>query len=302
MNYEMPVLVEDTYAVAKSVKTRIYNIWGSLEPKPIPGHSQTLNSLATADNARQIFASACAETGIIQREAATWRSLEPLYHWHEWRWRLPSTISPLVTLFLESASSRGVRNRKAIVREIEVACVNALNFASVKLLSIGGGAAPAIREMMSTAESGGHVIILDQDEIPEMNPDWLADLPHPWEYEVRCGDARELVRILNGQWRPNIVEMVGVVDYIPDKKLRGLFRHIHQVLLPGGWLITANLDPDMMERFWIHQMVGWPDVAYRNQDELRWLLTEASFDVDNAVFIQEPCQVFNIVAVPKCND
>jgi hypothetical protein len=142
-------------------------------------------------------------------------------------------------------------------------------------------------------------MILDRDVVPDINPTWLTDLPHRWNYEVRRGDARKLVRIFNGQWQPNLVEMVGIGDYISDKKLVGLFHRIHQVLVPGGWLITANLDTDAVERLWMHQMVGWPDVIYRTQAEMQHVLAEAGFDVSNAVSIQEPCQVFNIVAVPK---
>ena len=237
---------------------------------------------------------------MVQREASTWRSLEPIYGWHGWNRNLGPTVSPLVALFFEGATARGVRNRKAIAREIEIACVGALNGgAKVDILSIGGGAAPALREMMERVKVGGHVLILDRDEVPGADLNWLGELPCDWEYELRCADARELIRVLKGDWRPLVVEMVGVSDYMSDEKLLGLLRRVRRVMATDGWLIAANVDSDLAEKEFLRHMVRWPELIYRDREALLGLLAEAGFALEHAVLFPEPCGVFNIVAVPQ---
>jgi hypothetical protein len=256
MRPHRPGAGEVVQVVADGIRRRLDNVWADLEPKPIAAHSRALNWLAELEDAPQMYASSCAEAEMIQREASTWRSLEPIYGWHGWKRNLAPTVSPLVALLFEGAITRGVRNRKAIVREIEIACVDALNGGGkVDVLSIGGGAAPAVREMMERVRVGGHVLILDRDEVPSADSNWLKELPCDWEYELRRADARELIRVLKGGWRPLIVEMVGMGDYIRDEKLLGLLRRIRRMMVTNGWLITANVDTGLAEKEWLHHMV-----------------------------------------------
>jgi hypothetical protein len=95
------------------------------------------------------------------------------------------------------------------------------------------------------------------------------------------------------------VEMVGVSDYVPDEKLLGLLRRIRRVMASNGWLIAANVDTGLAEKEWLHHMVCWPELIYRDREALLGLLADAGFALEHAVLVPEPCGVFNIVAVPK---
>ena len=135
--------------------------------------------------------------------------------------------------------------------------------------------------------------------MPGADLNWLNELPCDWEYELRCADARELIRVLKGDWRPLIVEMVGVSDYMADEKLLGLLRRVRRVMAKNGWLITANVDTGFAEKEFLRHMVCWPELVYRDREGLLGLLAEAGFALEHAVFIPEPCGIFNIVAVPQ---
>jgi hypothetical protein len=72
---------EVAQVVADGIRRRLDNVWADLESKPIATHSRALNQMAEIEDAPQLFASLCAETATTQREASTWRSLEPVYAW-----------------------------------------------------------------------------------------------------------------------------------------------------------------------------------------------------------------------------
>jgi hypothetical protein len=100
-------------------------------------------------------------------------------------------------------------------------------------------------------------------------------------------------------WNGLIVEMVGVSDYMRDEKLLGLLRRIRRMMATNGWLITANVDSDLAEKEFLRHMVCWPELIYRDRKELQRLLADAGFGLEHALFIPEPCGVFNIAAVPQ---
>jgi hypothetical protein len=262
-------------------------------------HSFALNHLAHVENAARLFAVIGPETAMATHEDPIRRILESFYSWHEWKWRLPQESVPLAALLSESATARGVRNRKAIVREIEIACVNALQVEVFNLLSIGGGTTPALREMMELVTGSGHVIVLDRDVAPEVNPNWVEHLPAVWQYEVRCTDPQHPAYTLAGNWRPHLVEAVELGDCASDEITSSILATIQEITPAGGWLIIGSVDPGATEKQYLHQMIHWPEINYRSQQDLQELLARTGFDTSHLVSVQEPCGVYNIVAVAK---
>jgi hypothetical protein len=293
------ILNPDSDSVEKNIRKRIGNLWAHLESRPPVDHSFALNHLAHAEKASQFFAAVSPEAKLPKQENSLQTILEPFYSWHEWKWHLPQASVPLAALFTESATARGVRNRKAIVREMEIACVDTLRVESINLLSIGGGTTPALREMMELVVSGGHVIILDWDVVPEANLAWVEYLPAVWQYEVRCTDPQHPENAIAGNWRPHLVEAVGLTDCTPDEMMISILDYIHKVIPAGGWLIAGSVDPNTTERQYLHQMFDRPEIIHRSQQDLQQLLARAGFDIDHMVSVQEPCGVCNVVAITK---
>jgi hypothetical protein len=55
----------------------------------------------------------------------------------------------------------------------------------------------------------------------------------------------------------------------------------------------------LAEKEFLHHMVYWPELIYRDREALLALLADAGFALEHAVLIPEPCGIFNIVAVPQ---
>lgn len=100
------------------------------------------------------------------------------------------------------------------------------------------------------------------------------------------------------QGRPlDIVEMVGLLDYFDDEKVKQILSLIYEGLSEGGVLITANIC-DNRERRFITRVVGWP-MVYRRAEDLIDLAISAGFDRPHIRIVYEPLRIHAIMVAGK---
>ena len=93
----------------------------------------------------------------------------------------------------------------------------------------------------------------------------------------------------NKNWRPNVIEMVGFLDYLNDEKANKLFKEIHSNLDSDGVFITANI-VDNYERKFLSKVLSW-DMIYRNAENVAGLIVRSGFKASDTRVFYEPCKV-----------
>jgi SAM-dependent methyltransferase len=95
----------------------------------------------------------------------------------------------------------------------------------------------------------------------------------------------------------DIIEMVGVLDYLSDEKAIEIFRKIYNNLLPGGYFITANINNNI-EMAFITKTINW-SMVYRKPAKLARILYEAGFDETKTRIIYEPMKIHGVAVCQK---
>ncbi len=69
-----------------------------------------------------------------------------------------------------------------------------------------------------------------------------------------------------GNWRPWLIEMIGLMDYLPTLKGKEVEQMIYELLLPGGYHLTGHILPNS-EAFVLRWLIAWP-MRYRLPHDL----------------------------------
>jgi Putative methyltransferase len=100
--------------------------------------------------------------------------------------------------------------------------------------------------------------------------------------------VQEKIKDLN----PNILEMIGFIDYLDDENVSGLLGVIQEALPDGATFIVGNVIPTWEQSF-IESAYHWPKMYYRSSDHLRRLVEHAKFQ--NIRVHVEPAGCFAVI-------
>lgn len=98
-------------------------------------------------------------------------------------------------------------------------------------------------------------------------------------------------------WQTDIVEMVGLMDYLDDKAATLLIAKIYEHLNQNGSLIFSNINHNPEERF-VSKTVNW-DQIYRDPHQLGELLMAGGFDSQHCQIICEPLNIQTVAIALK---
>jgi SAM-dependent methyltransferase len=206
-------------------------------------------------------------------------------------------------LWQGTRNAKAVRNRLRLVkREIMGALRSLINDDKVHILSIASGSSRAIIESLQELEKGGH-------STSSIDATFLDKSPRAIEY------SKEMARIsgLSNKffWVENtagkylndesvakkfdIIEMVGLMDYLDDAKGIQILSSVKKALKQGGKFITANI-ADNPERKFLTNAVGWK-MIYRTAEELASLLIRSGFSESGMRIYYEPLCTHSIIIV-----
>ena len=100
-----------------------------------------------------------------------------------------------------------------------------------------------------------------------------------------------------GNFNPNIIEMVGFLEYRPKEKAIKLINKIYNILEPGGVFLTSNLRNNI-ERPFLYYAIDWL-MVYRSPEEFAEILKEGGFAQENFELIYEPLKIHGIAVCKK---
>jgi SAM-dependent methyltransferase len=236
----------------------------------------------------------------MKENAMRWKALDIAYNY---KVQEGTNFTVKITNFwLNIKNAQAVRNRlKLVKKELRQEIQDLLDKKlEIRLLSIAAGSAQGVIETMSEFKQKGifiKAIFLDLD-------------PTAIEYSRKMArkfgivnqiifinkSAKELEEAV-GDFKPNIIEMVGFLDYRPREKAINLIEKINRILDSNGVVLISNIAPNA-ERYFLYQVMNWP-MIYRSPEQLADVVVKGGFDPQKCEIIYEPLKIHGIAICRK---
>ncbi|MBI4101355.1 MAG: class I SAM-dependent methyltransferase family protein [Candidatus Nealsonbacteria bacterium] len=250
------------------------------------------------------FSGRDGDTVTVFKNVTTWRALEVMYTYPQRKARGETNLnSRFWEAFLDNA--RSIRNRLILVKTelhrviLETADKKEL----IRVLSIGSGSARSVLETIATFNGSSRQIkalLIDMDaSAVDFSKELARQLNINGCATRITGNFFRLERDA-AEFEPDIVELVGLLDYLTDRQVVVLLGKVRRILAPGGHLITGNILPNPEAPF-VTKGVNWP-MIYRRPEELEKLLVEAGFPAHSIKTHQEPLGVHMVAIAQKLLD
>lgn len=234
----------------------------------------------------------------VKHGAASWRALDIIYN-HPFE--QTNSLGSLVDEFWWfSQNCQAVRNRfKLVKQEVKKAILHFSDYGDeVRLVSLACGSAQAIIEVVSELKRQGikiRVLLIDMEQEALSYAEGLADQNGVREQiETIKANACQAARILH-DFRPHIVEMLGLLDYLPQETAIRLISGINKSLVLGGIFLTCNIRHNP-ERHFVRWVIDWK-MVYRSPASLAEVIEKSGFDTYRIVY--EPLNMHGVVIAEK---
>ncbi len=234
----------------------------------------------------------------IKRFAAKYKALELIYTYSRQSAKKRSIFDRIFTHFLLNfKNAKAVRNRLRLVEQELELILSSFDKQEVHLMSLGSGSARAIIETLQRVNGNGkyNTTFVDRSKSALRYSQALAQ-----ENGVASsitwvqGMLEEFVK--NGRSHPpDVVEMVGIMDYFDDATAKAVIGEIYKLLNPGGILITCNIRKNSEEKF-LTKVLEWP-MVYREPNDLAEIMELSGFR--DYKIIYEPLGIHGLVIAKK---
>lgn len=233
----------------------------------------------------------------VSRSVATYKALEVMYTFPARQARGETNATDFFWQYFLS-NARAFRNRLSLVkREILIAIKEVgQRKVGVNLLSLGSGSARAVFEILHILNGTPPVKVklIDMSREAIYYSQKLAHTFNIDQVEWHQDYVQNLEKYCQS-FRPDVVEMVGLLDYYSQEQAVDIVTKIYNVLSPGGRLITGNVCPNFEKPF-VDKGIGWQAI-YRTSPELAEIMIRAGFSTERIKIVYEP---FKIHALAIC--
>lgn len=253
------------------IKIYFYRIFGFGEPK--------INTIW--------FDGLGVRNALIRSNAKCFRAMDVIYDYHLAQGNF------FDRLWIGMRNAQAVRNRGRKVRELLLDVALSSGSAVIRLLSLACGSARDVIDVIVMANNKGVTV---KAMLVDINPDALNAAQ---EYAEKCGVSDQVEFLQSDimtvwpaakEFAPNVVHIIGLLEYVPNERAINLLAAVHAVL-QGGKLLTSNT-VNNMEAGFLRYVIGW-NMLYRSGWQLERLLKAAGFK--RVVVHSEPHKIQNIV-------
>lgn len=200
-------------------------------------------------------------------------------------------------------NSKAVRNRlKLVSRELKnkVSELSVQN-REVRILSIASGSARSVIEVLKQVDVPRNKISVSFLDINNNALQYskllVGDLGKSYNFRWINDSAFNFPSHFAKDNLPNIIEMVGLLDYFDDERVKRIFNLIKDNIADDGYLITANI-LDNNEKKFVTKVVGW-EMIYRKAEELAAFIEKSGFKKENIKVFYEPLRVHSVIVAKK---
>jgi len=234
-------------------------------------------------------------------------ALEVIYNFDRIFKKTDGLLDGIFTYFWQDflKNTRAVRNRFKIVSdELNKAIieVSEKKKSAVNIFSLASGSARVVIDTVSGLKKKNNLFfqvkLLDLDiKALELSSQIAKKFNVSDDVVEYCNDKVSNFFKYCKDWKPDVIEMVGFLDYVPQDKAIKLTKNIYNELGDGGYFITGNII-DNSERIILSKILDW-DMIYRNVDDLIEILIMGGFNPNKCVIILEPYKIHAIVVAKK---
>lgn len=237
--------------------------------------------------------SGCRE---VKEGAASWKALEVIYNRPFGK---DKTVGGLVDDFWNgSINSKAIRNRlKLAKKEVRSAILQFSGQEEVRILSLAAGSAQAVIEVISElpVEVRVKALLVDIDPTALSYAKKLAKMYGVADQIETLETSVVQVRRISRDFRPHVIEMLGLLDYVRQDNAIRLVGQIRKSLEPHGVFLTCNISPNR-EMHFLKYVINW-EMIYRSPIVLEEVIAGAGFNDYRLVY--EPLKLHGIAVARR---
>jgi len=232
----------------------------------------------------------------IKENAASWKALDIVYNYCK---RSENIYSDF---WHDLRSSQATRNRLKLAKFLIFKNIEKISRTNrqVRVISIASGSAQGVIESIAKAKEKGILvegILIDLDPNALEHAKKLAQgMGIENQFTFLNKTASAIIEI-GKEFKPNLIEMVGFLEYRPFDKAVKLVNFIYQVLEKEGVFLVSQIIPNS-ESFFLKEVINWP-MIYRKPEKLAEILSLAGFSLNNCKFYQEPLKIHCVAECKK---
>jgi SAM-dependent methyltransferase len=237
----------------------------------------------------------------VKDGAASWRALDIIYN-HPFE--RTNTLGSIIDEFWWfSQNCQSVRNRfKLVKQEVRKAILHfGENGQEVRIVSLACGSAQAILEVISElkeSEVKVKALLIDIEQEALNYAEKLAEQNGVGNrVQTIRANACQTAKIIRG-FSPHIVEMLGLLDYLPRENAIRLISSVNKSLAPEGVFLTCNIRRNP-EQYFVRWVIDWK-MIYRSPAELAEVIEKSGFDAYRIVY--EPLRMHGVVIAEKAQN
>lgn len=241
-----------------------------------------------------LFTKSSKTAAEVHRLVKTSHALEFLYTFDGKINFTNSFLDDIFTYFWQHniINAKAVRNRiKLVKRELKLAITEVYHRKSdvVNIFSLASGSARAVIEVLAELKKEKvpiSVKLLDLSLDALQLSKKIALENNVEDLITYCNDKVSNFFKYCQDWHPDLIEMVGFLDYLNQEKAIVLSSKIYNTLPNGGIFITCNIRNNYERRF-ISKIIEW-DMVYRDEHDLAEVLIKGGFKPKKCKIIYEP--------------
>lgn len=240
---------------------------------------------------------------IVQENATTHSALDALYNSgvkYKKTEGHHKAIAEHILFNLNNA--KAVRNRLKLVKKLLYSTINKRlkqNQKKINITSLASGSARAIIETIPLfPDTHFHINLLDRSQAAlDISESILKKKHFPnVTYRLIKDNVRNFPTHTKGH-KQDIIEMVGLMDYLDEEKGIKILKKIFNELSPDGFLITANIR-DNNEKEFAEKIIKWK-MIYREPEDLVALIKKSELNPNHTKIIYEPLCIHGVICAQK---
>ena len=235
----------------------------------------------------------CPVNRQIKEEAGSWKSLHVIYN-HKFE-----NFGRVTNFWLRCRNFQAVRNRFKIAESMLRTCIESFNSPTIRLVSLASGSAQNVFEVVKYYKDKGiiiNVLLLDIDATAiDYSRDLAIKLGIIDQIEFKVTNVVRSGTIIK-EFKPDIVEMMGLLDYLRENIAIGLMRKIRKALPGNGIFLTCHIHNNA-EEYFMKWMVNWDNLLYRTPEKLEELIRKSGFN--EVTLLTEPHGIHTIAVAQK---
>lgn len=209
-------------------------------------------------------------------------------------------------LFRHGIEGSGIRNRSYALSHLINSWAANKN-TPIHWLSIGCGSGQptfdAARQLPDSLKKDSKITLVDRDDIvldfaKSLYEHQANDLPHVEFSNDDAFNPKFFHELTKGRG-VDIVDILGMFEYLDEQKSVQFLREIYNALNPGGIVIFSNMDVHRPDYDINQRVIGWPSLILRSPAEMVSLITAAGISLEETRFVRTQDNINNILEVIK---